>query len=170
MSENLSAKPQRRSLQDFFEQIETADNPELEFINLVLNSALQKDGELPGLLRACAIPRRFDEHIIGVLRSKPDDQGQSARSGRGRRAPGWRDHRCGPERRRIPGCGAGPAAGRGGRVAELLRSRHSPRYGARASAQAPYRLYRSVENSALERGEVPQRPDEFGFSAPAHGN
>jgi tetratricopeptide (TPR) repeat protein len=73
MSDNVSVKPQRRSLRDIFEQIDAADNPELEFINLVLNNASQMDSELPGLLRACAIPRRFDEPIIGVLRHKTDD-------------------------------------------------------------------------------------------------
>lgn len=72
----MDTNPQqkRSSLREIIEQIDAAENPDLEFINLVLESARQKDAELPELVRACALPRRFDAQIIGVLRNKPEDK------------------------------------------------------------------------------------------------
>jgi len=63
----------RRNLQALIEQLEGAGNVEQAFIQLVLHDASQKDPELPSVLRACALPRRFDATIVGVLREAPDD-------------------------------------------------------------------------------------------------
>ena len=41
--------------------------------------ARSTDPELAEMLRACAIPRRFDEKIIGVLRGAPDDDERNRR-------------------------------------------------------------------------------------------
>src|SRR6516164_6842025 len=77
MTTDSTPPSQRSRLQAVFEQIEGTDNPDQAFIRLVLDSAGQKDAELPDLLRACAIPRRFDTRIVGVLRGAQDDEGRN---------------------------------------------------------------------------------------------
>lgn len=67
------------ALQALFEQIEATDNLELALIQRTLKKAEERDPELSDLLRACAIPHRFDATIVGVLREQPDDTTGNAR-------------------------------------------------------------------------------------------
>jgi tetratricopeptide (TPR) repeat protein len=65
---------QRLSLREILARIESAENHDWAIFNLSLDSARKRDAELPEILHACAIPRRFDSCIIGILRDKPDDE------------------------------------------------------------------------------------------------
>lgn len=69
-----NSEPKRkRSFRELVDQIESAENPDWEVFRLSLDGARNKDPELPDVLRACAIPRRFDRRIIGVLRDQSND-------------------------------------------------------------------------------------------------
>jgi tetratricopeptide (TPR) repeat protein len=62
------------NLLSLLEQLDHTENWEQAFIELILKAAARKDPELPDLLRACAIPRRINGQIVGVLRDDPDDE------------------------------------------------------------------------------------------------
>jgi len=50
-----------------------------QLVHLNIEQARSVDPELPDILRACAIPRQFDEEVIGVLRDAPQDRDTSKR-------------------------------------------------------------------------------------------
>lgn len=67
------------SIATFLKRIEAAENPDQEILKLLLAKVEEKDPALAEAIRYCAIPRRFDSQIIGVLRQAPDDRETSER-------------------------------------------------------------------------------------------
>lgn len=64
----------RQRLAELMETIDASQNPEHEILKHLIASVSEKDAELGNAIRYCAIPRRFDARIIGVLRDAPDDR------------------------------------------------------------------------------------------------
>ena len=63
----------RRSLEELFARLDHAEDSEEAFLQQILEGAAERHPELPGLLRAGAIPRTLNAAIVGVLRDAPDD-------------------------------------------------------------------------------------------------
>ncbi len=61
------------SLKDFAEEIEKAEQPDRELLRLTVERVREESPELADAIRYCAIPRRFDATVIGVLRGAQDD-------------------------------------------------------------------------------------------------
>jgi tetratricopeptide (TPR) repeat protein len=71
-SESTTQSKQR--LADLLETLDAAQNPEQEILRLLIARADEKDAELGKVIRYCAIPRRIDAEIIGVLRQAPNER------------------------------------------------------------------------------------------------
>lgn len=62
------------SIAALLKSIEAAQNPEQAILKLILGRVEERDSALADAIRYCAIPRRFDSEILGVLRQAPDDR------------------------------------------------------------------------------------------------
>lgn len=67
------------SLAAFLESLGTAANPEKEIITRLVVQIRDNQPELAEAIQYCAIPRRFDAEIIGVLRQAPEDREMNER-------------------------------------------------------------------------------------------
>jgi tetratricopeptide (TPR) repeat protein len=61
------------SLRDFIETLDAAEDVDDALLDRITSEAGQRSGELRDAIRYCAIPRRFDAEVIGVLRGITDD-------------------------------------------------------------------------------------------------
>jgi tetratricopeptide (TPR) repeat protein len=66
-------------LADLFETIESAADPGKTLLNYILDDARAKDPPLAEAIAYCAIPRRFNAEIIGVLRDDRADDRENHR-------------------------------------------------------------------------------------------
>jgi len=74
MSDQDTPRSRHESIVNLVKSIEEAENPEQFLLKLTVERVRQKDVELAEAIRYCAIPRRFDAHIIGILREAPEDR------------------------------------------------------------------------------------------------
>ena len=65
------------SLTELFESIEGSADRDRVLLEVILAGARERDPELAEVIASCAIPRRFDAEIIGVLRGEPGDDAGS---------------------------------------------------------------------------------------------
>jgi hypothetical protein len=65
---------ERQSLEELLVALKEAEHSDQAFLDLILDSASQRDAELPEVLRAGAIPRTLNATIVGVLRGLPDEE------------------------------------------------------------------------------------------------
>jgi len=70
--ENVVNPPQQ-SVAEFLESLRSANNLQKLLIERAIEQAAAKHAGMREAIRYCAIPRRFDEEIIGVLRGNSDD-------------------------------------------------------------------------------------------------
>jgi tetratricopeptide (TPR) repeat protein len=66
-------------LAGFIRSLDEADDPDKALLEHVLEEADQRSPELARAIRVCALPRRFDVDVIGVLRGLPDDVDENRR-------------------------------------------------------------------------------------------
>jgi hypothetical protein len=66
-------------LAGFIRSLDEADDPDKALLEHVLEEAEQRSPELARAIRFCALPRRFDVDVIGVLRGLPDDVDENKR-------------------------------------------------------------------------------------------
>lgn len=71
--------PGRKSLEELLAVLDAAEDSEGAVLQLILESAVRRDPELPDLIRACAIPRTLNAEVVGVLRGTPDDADGNSR-------------------------------------------------------------------------------------------
>ncbi len=64
------------NLDELIAIIDAAENPELLLLEIIIDNAQQKNPDLSESLRYCAIPRRFNENLIGVL--EPNHQAKAS--------------------------------------------------------------------------------------------
>jgi tetratricopeptide (TPR) repeat protein len=65
---------QQLSMRQIINRIESAENPDWEIFVLSLEKADKNNADLPEFMRVCAIPRKFDQRIICILRNIPDEE------------------------------------------------------------------------------------------------
>ncbi len=65
------------SLASFIAALDESDDPDLALVDRIV--ATTRDRDLAALVEACALPRRFDAEIVGVLRGRPEDAAGNAR-------------------------------------------------------------------------------------------
>ena len=65
------------SLASFMAALDEADDPGVALVDRIVATA--SDRELAVLVEACAVPRRVDATIVGVLRGRPEDVVGNAR-------------------------------------------------------------------------------------------
>src|SRR6478735_209015 len=65
------------SLASFMAALDEADDPGVALVDRIV--ATTSDRELAVLIEACAVPRRVDATIVGVLRGRPEDVAGNAR-------------------------------------------------------------------------------------------
>ena len=65
------------SLASFMAALDEADDPGVALVDRIVATAA--DRELAVLVEACAVPRRVDATIVGVLRGRPEDVVGNAR-------------------------------------------------------------------------------------------
>jgi tetratricopeptide (TPR) repeat protein len=65
------------SLASFVAALDEGGDPDLALVDRIV--ATTRDRSLAPIVEACALPRRFDAEIIGVLRGRPDDVAGNAR-------------------------------------------------------------------------------------------
>jgi tetratricopeptide (TPR) repeat protein len=73
MAEENVSGARRKARADLIEQIDAAEDPERALLEYLIARVEKKDAELTKIIRYCAIPRRFDATVIGVLRQAPDE-------------------------------------------------------------------------------------------------
>jgi tetratricopeptide (TPR) repeat protein len=62
----------------FIESLDQSEDPDRALLDHVLEEADRRSPELAAAVRFCALPRRFDSEIIGVLRGTPEDTERNA--------------------------------------------------------------------------------------------
>ena len=79
MSDLDNSRSRHEALADLVNSVEAAESPAKFLLALTIERVRKKDAELAEAVRFCAIPRRFDANIIGVLRDKREDHETSER-------------------------------------------------------------------------------------------
>lgn len=64
----------KKTLAAFMESLSAADNPEKELLVQLIAQVRDRQPDLADAIQFCAIPRRFNAEIIGVLRKAPEDR------------------------------------------------------------------------------------------------
>jgi tetratricopeptide (TPR) repeat protein len=78
MTPQEESHPARRSLADFVASVE-ADAPDQKLVDLGIASAQEIHSDLAEAVRYCAIPRRFNAQVIGILRGASEEHGKNER-------------------------------------------------------------------------------------------
>ena len=71
--EKQQEKNKQYSLQELLERLKSAKDPNWVLFTLLLEKAEKVDAELPAIMCVCAIPRRFDQKVLGILRDRQNE-------------------------------------------------------------------------------------------------
>src|SRR5712691_1985096 len=64
----------KQGLAAALDTIDAQENAEKEILRYLIARASETDAEWGEVIRCCAIPRRFDAEIVGVLRDRPAER------------------------------------------------------------------------------------------------